>query len=462
MGGVLRLRVISINDVYTLDNLPRLKSLVDHHLTTDPADATVLAIAGDFVAPTILSALDGGHGIVDCLNALGVAYASLGNHENDIPPAELHRRVREFRGTWLSTNVEFDAAMPRSATRDVERSGRRVRVGLIGIVMNDPFVIRGAPFGGSPMLPPQPTALEEAGRLIREVGCDCVIAMTHQPIADDRTLAFAAATAGISLPLIVGGHEHVPLLDNVANTWIVKSGTDAAAACITDLVWPETAGERPPAPVVAVAREPVAGYREDASVRTLVDLHMRAVHQLGDRTLVSIPPGQVLTSIGARAAQTSLGTLLCSRLRDALHADVGLINGGGLRGSHEYRGGLTYADLAREIPFTNEVVVAAIPGGVLRDAVAVSRARAPAEYGGFLQVDDRVTLDGVTITAIAGVPLDLQRAYRVALVRDLFTGLDDIEPLVQFANQHPAKIPPPTAGRDIKHFLVEAFSRELA
>lgn len=453
----MRLRVISINDVYSLEHLPRLASLVRYRRETDPADTTIVAIAGDFVAPTILSALDAGRGMVDCLGAIGVTHACLGNHENDIPAEELHARVREFRGAWLSTNVQFDAAMPRSAIVEVARGERRVRVGLVGVVMNDRFVTHGVLFGGAPILPTEAAALEEAGRLIRDEGCVCIVALTHQPIADDRRLAAAARAADIPIALIVGGHEHVPFHERVAGTLIVKAGMDAAAACVSDVVWGDDDG----APEVESVREPVAGYAEDAALRARVNAHMAKLGGIADSTLLALGPDQVLSSVGARARQTSFGTLVCSRLRDALRADVCVLNGGGIRGSREYRTRLTYADLRAEIPFSNEVVVAPLPGRVLRDAVEASRAQAPAESGGFLQIDDGVTLEGSTIVAIAGAPLELEREYRLALVRNLFTGLDHIEPLERFAREHPDKIPPPTTGRDIKHFLVEAFAHEL-
>src|SRR5689334_21950021 len=99
-----RLRILSINDIYTLENLPRLANLLRAHTLPAP-DVTISVAAGDLVGPSLLSSLDAGRGMVDCLNALGIMYASLGNHEDDILAAELHARIAEFRGVWLSTNV---------------------------------------------------------------------------------------------------------------------------------------------------------------------------------------------------------------------------------------------------------------------------------------------------------------------------------------------------------------------
>jgi hypothetical protein len=95
--------------------------------------------------------------------------------------------------------------------------------------------------------------------------------------------------------------------------------------------------------------------------------------------------------------------------------------------------------------------------------VIVSRAQAPADAGGFLQVDDGmvVTQPGDRLVSVAGRPLDDAADYRIALVRDLFEGLDHIEPLVRFAREHPARIPPTGSGREVKVVLVNAFSGAL-
>jgi hypothetical protein len=212
-----------------------------------------------------------------------------------------------------------------------------------------------------------------------------------------------------------------------------------------------------------VRLEDVANYAEDAALRARVDGHMRAVRALEGAVLVPIPPGEILSSKGTRAQQTSLGTLFCSLLRDALEAEACVMNGGGIRGSRDYTGHFAYGDLEGEVPFDNEIVVACIPGEVLANAVRASRSLAPRESGGFLQVDDRavVTEGEHRLVTVAGAPLDPGRDYRVALVRNLFAGMDHNGPLVAFAAARPDRIPPPGSGRDIKLLLVEAFSHAL-
>ena len=446
-----RLRIVSVNDVYSLDHLPRLATLLRKHRAEDPADAFIAILAGDFLAPSMLSSLDAGVGMIECLNAIGIDYVILGNHEDDIPTAELAKRVAEFRGTWLDTNAHaLGDALPKTATIAVGT----VKVGLLGVVMNDPSVYRGVPFGSRGVEPAIEVAVREGEHLYQT--CTSVIAITHQSMEDDRALATQSRFA-----IIIGGHEHVPFVETVNGTFIVKSGMDAERAAIVDLVWPAEASAVVK-PIVTVTLEPVSGYEEDAAMRARVERHMAKVHALETATLLAFEPGTTLSSIGTRRQQTTLGTLICSTIRDTLMAEAAIFNGGGIRASRSYQHHFTYGDLKGEVPFDNEIVVVRIPGQVLIEAVAASRAHAPAESGGFLQVDDHMTVDEThRVTHIAGAPVDPSREYAVALVRNFLDGLDHIEPLSKFGREHPERIPESGCGRDAKQILIEAFSLSL-
>lgn len=441
----MRLRIVSVNDVYSLENLPRLKTLIDRE-REEAGGALVAVLAGDFVAPSILSSLDYGRGMVDCMNAIGIDLVTFGNHEDDVPVEELRARAAELEATWLATNVR-GLSLPTSKVIAVGGE----RVGFVGVVMDDKMVYRRDPFGGGGVEPPNAAAMREAARLVAEERCACVIPITHQPAGDDRALARAQRTP--PFPVILGGHEHEPMLEEIDGTWIVKAGSDATHAVVVDV---DLATGR-----AKVRLEAVASHREDAAVRAVVDRHMARVRELEQATLLKLAPGQRLSSIGTRTRQTTMGTLVCSLLRDALHAEACLFNGGGIRGSREYTDRFTYGDLKAEVPFDNEVVVALLPGSVVRDAVKASRSRAPAESAGFLQVDDRTATVSDEVTLLAGSPIDPARDYRVALVRNLFDGLDHIEPLVRFAKERPDRVPPPDSGRDVKVVLVDAFSMAL-
>lgn len=447
----MKLRIVSVNDVYLLDELPRLATLVRRLSQEEPADVLLVFVAGDFLSPSLLSSLDGGRGMVACLDAVGVTHVTFGNHEDDLPTDELVARIGELRATWLATNVR--ALVPGLPTSDVvDVAG--TKVGLLGVVMTDPAVYRRAPFGGGPLEDANVAALREAERLVRDEGCAFVVPLTHQFVAEDRALARAQPAPWF--PVICGGHEHEPILEQVAGTWIVKAGADAHQAAVIDVV---SSGE---GFSTRVRLERLADVPDDPTLRRDVDARLERVRALERAPLALLPEGVALSSVGTRSAQTTFGTYVATKLRDALGAEACVVNGGGLRGAREHRGTITYGALEAEIPFDNELVVVALPGRVLAEAVTWSRRLAPRSSGGFLQVDGGVLVgDDHALVAVAGAPFDPDRRYRVALVRNFFVGLDGLEPLVAWAREHPQDVPPPDSGRGIRLVLVDALARDL-
>lgn len=104
-ADLLRLRIIHVNDVYELENLPRFATCVQEYKSRDVEDQcqTIVMLPGDFLAPSLLSSLDHGYGMVDCLNMCGVDYACFGNHETDVPHDELVKRIKESKFKWINT-----------------------------------------------------------------------------------------------------------------------------------------------------------------------------------------------------------------------------------------------------------------------------------------------------------------------------------------------------------------------
>jgi hypothetical protein len=59
-SSVVRLRIVAINDIYELGNLPKLQTFLSK-LSPPP---TAVVLAGDFLSPSTLSSIDGGRGMV--------------------------------------------------------------------------------------------------------------------------------------------------------------------------------------------------------------------------------------------------------------------------------------------------------------------------------------------------------------------------------------------------------------
>jgi 2',3'-cyclic-nucleotide 2'-phosphodiesterase (5'-nucleotidase family) len=76
-----RLTVIQITDVYTLEHLASLKTLVEDVREKSPGAKVVCMLTGDFLSPYLLSSVDKGKGMMNALNKIPLDYLTWGNHE---------------------------------------------------------------------------------------------------------------------------------------------------------------------------------------------------------------------------------------------------------------------------------------------------------------------------------------------------------------------------------------------
>ena len=83
-----------------------------------------------------------GRQMVSVLNAMGLDFATFGNHEFDVKKDQLRQRLRESAFTWVSSNVTDSfghpfPGVPRDVVlRIVDEAGKEVRVGLIGLTLD--------------------------------------------------------------------------------------------------------------------------------------------------------------------------------------------------------------------------------------------------------------------------------------------------------------------------------------
>jgi 2',3'-cyclic-nucleotide 2'-phosphodiesterase (5'-nucleotidase family) len=101
-----RLTVIQITDVYTLETLASVKTLVEEAKAKSKGSKVIAMMTGDFLAPYLLSSVDRGYGMMNALAKIPIDYICWGNHEVRIL-AVMQRRILsifEMRYLILSTN----------------------------------------------------------------------------------------------------------------------------------------------------------------------------------------------------------------------------------------------------------------------------------------------------------------------------------------------------------------------
>ena len=465
-----RLRVIMVNDVYGMDNLPCLATAIREK--SSEGVQTIVVLPGDFVSPSLLSGLDYGRGMIECLNAIGVNYVCFGNHESDIPHPELLCRINESKFTWINTNMNnLKVGKNHVPTHEIVDVNGGRKVGILGFMLERKDTKL---FGGATIESVQDTARHFHAELESQ-GVDMVIPLTHQVIEVDREFANAfKRTDGHPnencFPLLLGGHDHDVFVENVEGCQIIKTGMDAVKVAVCDLSWPDNSS-----PKVEIKFDlfDTQDFAPDRDVQDLVDKHMRVINDLDRAPLFKCTPSMELSSKGTRYHDLTLVTIFCSAARDGFAVDACVLTGGMIRADTLYEKSkkwFTCKDLKSEIPFDSEVVCLPMKGSVLSAAVAVSREKSysnpPVEWGSYLHHDDGMVFDHKKrqVTHIGMKRLIPDKIYDVVLPFRCVIGQEFNPPLDQYIIENPDLVSPHDAaewGRPLKMLLVSYFSRAV-
>jgi 5'-nucleotidase/UDP-sugar diphosphatase len=418
-----QLTFLQINDVYSTvpvngagdaGGLARVATLKQR--LSQNGHPVLMALAGDFLSPSVASSVFKGEQMVATLNAAGLDYATFGNHEFDFGIDVLKQRIAESKFTWVVSNVLDANGRPIGGVVPYAiRNVGNLKIGFIGLCITTSTV---APAwrGQFKFVAPEAAAAQYLP-VLRRQGVNVIVAITHLTFAGDRALAKRFP----QIDLIIGGHEHFPLTTAEGHTLISKAGSDARFAARIDVI-------RPPGPGRMIERFfeliPItAGIPDDPATASVAQSYEARLSKELD-TVVGTSTSPLDASEQRLISETGLGNLIADALRADVDADVGLSNAGGARGSRVYAAGpLTRRTLLSIHPFGNIVCKVAVSGRVLLDALNHGLARLPIGAGAFPQVSG-VTMkvdvrqpasSRVSEVRVNGQPLDLAKTYTIAL-----------------------------------------------
>lgn len=426
----VRLTIVQLNDVYEITPLAggrwggpaRVATLLRELETENPN--TIAILAGDFLSPSALGTavvganrLDGQQ-MVEVLNAMGLDYVTIGNHEFDLRETTFLDRLRESRFRWISSNVTaldnspFTGVVPHAIVR-AQNGGGTMRIGLIGVTMDrsQPAYARIA----------DPIASAEARVTALRDSVDVLIAITHLPIAQDVALADRVG----AIDLIMGGHEHENMLLRRGEdlTPIAKADANARTVWIHDVTWDAatrdaTITSRLVAITDSIADDPTTAAVADRWVDAAYDAFRAA----------GFEPAEVVAQVpveldGLESVVRNRVTTLSQLIVDAMRADAGteaaLVNSGSIRIDDVLPPGpITQYDIIRILPFGGPVVEVEVTGELL--VRILDQGLRNIGGGGYLQLSN-IQRSGER-WQIGGQPIEGTRRYRVAVSDFLLTG----------------------------------------
>jgi 5'-nucleotidase len=350
----------------------------------------VVVAAGDLVGATpLVSALFDDEPTVDAMNALGLEFTSVGNHEFDHGSAHLLALQRRARFQWLAANVVDTASSRTLLPAYATKRFRGVEMAFIGMTLRGTPAIVSA--GGVAGLAFRDEA-QTANALVPELkarGIEAMVVLIHEGGRqagrglDINGCVGSLAGSAIArivrrlddaIDLVVAGHSHTAFncrLPNAAGRPVLVTSANAFGRMLTDIDLTIDPATRDVASATATNRlvqrnDPA--IVPDAAVAAIVAGYAERAAPLANRVVGSVARALPNTRVD-RACNMPAGELIADAMLEATRADIAFMNGGGVRSPGFGAGEITYAQAFTVQPFGNSLVTLTLTGQQLKDAL---------------------------------------------------------------------------------------------
>ena len=377
------------------------------------AENVTLVDAGDAVQGGPIGTLTRGEYLVDIMNQVGYDIFVPGNHEYDYQMPRMLELMDMLDATVVSSNfLDLSTGESVFAPYTILSYGD-VDVAYVGITTPESFTKSTPAYfqdeDGSYLYS---FCEDESGQALydnvqasvdaaRTEGADYVVAVAHLGVdvssAPWRSTDVIANTHGIDV--MIDGHSHTTIdgqeVLNEDGETVLLNQTGTKLSALGQVVIDPDTGE--------ISAGLITEYQErDPDTQAFVDsinqefsIILSQVVASTDVALTTVDPSTGERII--RSQETNLGDLCADAYREVLDADVGLINGGGIRADIA-AGEITYEDIISVHPYNNQATSVRVTGQQLLDALELGARYTPYENGGFLHVS------GLTYTIDTTIP----------------------------------------------------------
>jgi 2',3'-cyclic-nucleotide 2'-phosphodiesterase (5'-nucleotidase family) len=435
------LRIITVNDCYKLDHYPRVATAIQacKNTASSVGCKVVSHMNGDFLAPCIITALDGGTAMMEALNVVGFDYACLGNHELDLGFPVLSEHLKTFKGKLINSNVKNPemAIFPKYDT---------YKVGDKTVVVGGWLTDRKSIF--PPHAIPDIDLINESifdvwEQAKKDLGCvpDLFLPMTHQLTPEDKETGNVISKnkeLKTRTPIILAAHDHEVYIDEAGASTIVKVGMDCEQIGIVDIWWSEDGKVHS-----SITMRPAEEWPADPVVSAFVAKQEQFIHGKMDNVIHQIPGP--MSSKNVRFGESDMATFLMDMIKTSSRTagpgetpvEIVMLQGGAVRAGKEYEAGpFTVGGLFQELAFDCHQAVVKIPGNIISESVKSSRTT-PKPAPNFLHLDSGCKVnDAHEVTHIDGKPIEMGRMYTVSVYQFLLSGLNIIQPLLGWAEKN--------------------------
>lgn len=390
-----------------------------------------LVDAGDHAQGEPIGVFSQGIWLAEIMNEAGYDYATFGNHEFDYTVPGLMNIIEAAEYEYLSCNFkEIDSDEPVASPYEIVEYGD-VKVAFIGITTPETFSKSTPTYfkdedgeyiysfceGGDGQ-----DLYDEVQKNIDEVideGADYVVAIAHlgQDPASEPWTSIEVIENTTGLTAVIDGHSHSTveskLVESADGSEVLLTQTGTKFTGVIDETSTSTFGKLVITSSGKVTSELIGSEEaaaQDADVLALI-AEVRAeydeeVQMIAGSTKYPLYVNDPLTgSRLIRSRETNAGDFVADAYRMVSGADIGVVNGGGIRADIP-EGEFTIDTLMKLHPFGNELCVKETTGQKIADLLEVSVSKMDAagnnENGGFQHVS------GLTFTADLTIPSSVE------------------------------------------------------
>jgi 2',3'-cyclic-nucleotide 2'-phosphodiesterase (5'-nucleotidase family) len=417
-------------------------------------------LPGDFLGGSRFATNCEGEGVIDVLNHIGLDYVTLGNHEFDFGSPRTEQLMDMSTFPYLGSNVRYsDNNAIFHTTKDFD---------TFHVIAQDKYALKVGVFGvctqSTPNLshPTDAVTFEDvithskrlAHTLKHNEKCDIIIALTHVHLELDKKIA------GIgNIDAVIGGHDHDPYALVHHDTAIMKTGQDINYLGILDL---DIEVEIPEENVLEIVSNggdnyqciqcqyPITVHKSLQLLSTRNYLHMsdscvdaiisKWNHKMQSQSNVQSDHAEEVVQIAASGSLSTLSADLRSHetafacwVADAMKnayidegCDVGIINGGFIRGNMIYPSGFTLLKyhFLEEMPFQRTNKLIAVTGKDIRLGLEQMISSSPHPVGSFPHLSEgfhvtydlsKPSLERIIDIEINGEKLVIDKIYKLAI-----------------------------------------------
>lgn len=431
---------------------------------------TVFVGNGDLIgASPLISGLFHDEPTIEAMNAMGMRFSSLGNHEFDEGSAELLRM--QYGGCHPTDGCQdgdgFAGASFRYLAANVRHSGTDDTLlppYAIKRVGDVPVAYIGLPLDGTPLVvTPSGVAglafddeVRTVNRLVRELndsqGIESFVILLHEGGQQNAPYAGGFADpdrcdnpSGDVFPIVDGldrkvdvvltGHTHQAYVCNRGGITVTSGASNGRIVTKLDLTLSGTTKE-----VTSVTADNVTVTRDvtpDPTVQGIIAKYQPLATAVANR-VVGQTTGPIVRANNA-AGESPLGDVIADAQLAATSApsnggaQIAFMNPGGIRDDLDVTGDVTYGQLYDVQPFANTLVVKTYTGAQIKSLLEQQFDNPSTGQSRILQVSEGFTYSyrladpagsRVSNIRLNGTPIDPAADYRVTMNSFLATGGD--------------------------------------